>query len=151
MSRRIVFINQATGYLAIDIINQFVSKFDEVALITGSIRVQDIPLHRKVKLSKITRYNRGNNKLKLYSWIIATIQIFFLLLFKFRGYEIFYFTIPPTTYLLSLVIKRKFSILIYDIFPDALKIFKSNDSGFLFRQWQKWNNKLFSKLTRFLH
>jgi hypothetical protein len=50
MSRRIVFINQATGYLTIDVINSFTGDFDEIALITGSIRVQDIPLDKKSRL-----------------------------------------------------------------------------------------------------
>ncbi|MGQ3088141.1 hypothetical protein, partial [Flavobacterium sp.] len=82
--KKIVFINQATGYLTIDIINEFAKDYDEVALIAGSIRVQDIPLDRKVKWSKITKYDRGNPKKKFLSWLIGTIQIFFLLLFRYR-------------------------------------------------------------------
>ena len=60
--RKIVFINQATGYLTIDIVHAFVNSghFTDVALIAGSIRVQDIPLDKRVFWSKISLYDRGN-------------------------------------------------------------------------------------------
>ena len=113
MKEKIVFVNQATGYLTIDIINEFAKEYDKVALIAGSIRVQDVPLDPKVEWSKIAVYNRGNNFRKLFSWINGTIKIFYLLLFKYRKYEVFYFTVPPLAYLCSLVLKNKFSILVY--------------------------------------
>src|SRR5687767_4634914 len=100
MNRKIVFVNQASGYLTIDIVNGFADVFEKVALISGVVRVQDIPLNEKVEWSKISVYNRGNPAKKFTSWIFGTFQIFFLLLFKYRKYEIFYFTIPPTAYLL---------------------------------------------------
>ena len=89
MSGKIVFINQATGYLTIDIINEFIKEYDEVVLITGSIRVQDIHPDRRVKVDYITRYNRGSNIRKLSSWLIGTLQIYYLLSVKYRKYEKF--------------------------------------------------------------
>jgi glycosyltransferase involved in cell wall biosynthesis len=148
MPRRIVFINQATGYLTIDIINAFADEFECVALIAGSIRVQDIELNKKVKWTRIARYNRGNPAKKLLSWLWATIQIFFLLLFRFRHYEVFYITIPPTAYLLSLLLPNKFSILVFDIYPESLKIYNIKDSSWIFRLWAKWNRGLFKKAHR---
>lgn len=148
MSRKIVFINQATGYLTIDIINAFADEFEHVALIAGTIRVQDTELNKKVKWTRIARYNRGSPSKKLFSWIWGTIQIFFLLLFRFRHYEVFYITVPPTAYLLSLFLPNKFSVLIFDIYPESLKIFNIKDSGLIFRSWAKWNRKLFKRAHR---
>lgn len=148
MSRKIVFINQATGYLTIDIINAFAKNFDETALITGSIRVQDIPLNPNVKISNIAKYDRGNTRKKMLSWLIGTVQIFFHLLFKYRGYEIFYITIPPSAYLLSLILPNKFSILVFDVYPDVLKIYNINESKWIYRAWTGWNKKLFKKAHR---
>ena len=79
MGKKIVFINQATGYLTIDIINSFAGHFDDISLIAGSVRVQDIELNKKVKWRKIVKYDRGNPTRKLLSWIIGTIQIFFIM------------------------------------------------------------------------
>jgi glycosyltransferase involved in cell wall biosynthesis len=148
MPRRIVFINQATGYLTIDIINAFADEFEYVALIAGSIRVQDIELNKKVKWTRIARYDRGNPAKKLISWLWATIQILFLLLFRFRHYEVFYITVPPTAYLLSLLLPNKFSILVFDIYPESLKIYNIKDSSWIFRLWAKWNRGIFKKAHR---
>ena len=146
--RKIVFINQATGYLTIDIINEFADKFESVALIAGSIRVQEIELNKKVKWVKIAKYNRGGPIKKMVSWLRATVQICFLLVFRFRSYEFFYVTVPPTAYLLSLFLPNKFSLLIFDIYPESLKIFNIKESSWIFRLWAKWNRKLFIRAHR---
>jgi glycosyltransferase involved in cell wall biosynthesis len=144
-SRKIVFINQATGYLTIDIINAFAAHYDKAALIAGSIRVQDIELDKKVRWSKIVKYDRGNPGHKSFSWLLGTFQILFLLLFKFRKYEIFYFTVPPSAYLLSLFLPNKFSVLVFDVYPDVLSIYNLKESGFVYRTWSYLNRKLFKK------
>jgi hypothetical protein len=144
MRRKIVFINQATGYLTIDIINEFAKEFDEVALITGSIRIQDTCLNKKVKVSYIIKYNRGNTLKKTLSWLIGTIQILLLLIIVYRKFERFYFTIPPTAYLLALNLKTTFSVLIYDLYPDALITLGFRKQHALYRWWAKRNKKLFT-------
>jgi glycosyltransferase involved in cell wall biosynthesis len=148
MTKKIVFINQATGYLTIDIVNAFAKNFDETALITGSIRVQDIPLNSKVKISKTVKYDRGNTRKKMTSWLIGTVQIFFHLLFKYRSYDVFYITIPPTAYLLSLILPNRFSILVFDVYPDILKIYNINENKWIYKKWIGWNKKLFKKAHR---
>ncbi|RZJ76709.1 MAG: glycosyltransferase WbuB [Flavobacterium sp.] len=148
MRKKIVFINQATGYLTIDIINEFAKGYDDIALIAGSIRVQDIPMDEKVKWSKIVKYDRGNPKKKFLSWFLGTVQIFFLLLFKYRKYEVFYITIPPSAYLLSLVLPNKFSVLVFDVYPDVLQIYNISEKSLIYRSWVKWNKKLFRKAHR---
>jgi hypothetical protein len=146
--KKIVFVNQATGYLTIDIINEFANKYDEVALISGSIRVQDIPINKCVKHSKIITYNRGNPFKKFSSWLIGTIQIFFLLITKYRKYEIFYITIPPLAYLISNFITNKFCVLIFDVYPDVLKIYNIKENSFIYKLWVKLNKKNFIKAHR---
>lgn len=150
MSRKIVFINQATGYLTIDIINEFANsgKFDKVALIAGSIRLQDVALSDKVEQCKIALYNRGNPKRKFFSWLKGTLQIFWVLLTKYRSYEVFYITIPPFAYLLSLLLKNRFSVLIFDVYPDVLQIFNISPNHPMYRLWARWNKSLFKRVYR---
>ncbi len=145
MNKKIVFINQATGYLTIDTINEFTKSFDNVALITGSIRVQDDELDTKVKISKIVKYNRGSSIKKALSWLIGTVQILFLLLFKYRDYERVFYSIPPTAYLLPLSHVKRFSIIIYDLYPEALKINGIDDGNLIYKWWVKRNAKVFPK------
>jgi len=146
--KRIVFINQATGYLTIDIVNSFAKHFDEIVLIAGSIRVQDIKLDSKVKWQKIALYNRGTPIKKILSWILGSVQIFFLLIFKFRRFEIFYFTIPPFAYLSSIFLKRKFSILVYDVYPDVLSVFGIGPNNIIYKIWNNANKRIFRKAHR---
>lgn len=150
--KRIVFINQATGYLTIDIINAFAqsSFFSEVALIAGSIRVQDIQLEKNVKWSKITRYNRGTPVKKLLSWVTGTMQIGWLLLTRYRKYEVFYITVPPFAYLLSWVLPNRFSLLVYDVYPDALTIYHIGKRNVISRCWAFLNRRLFKKAYRLM-
>lgn len=145
--RKIVFINQSTGYLTIDIINAFYDsgEFTNIAIIAGSIRVQDIPLNEKVKWSKIVLYNRGTFIKKFFSWLIGTIQIFFLLVTKYRKYEIFFISIPPLAYLSTFILRRKYSILIYDLYPDALAIYGMKNSHLIYKLWSYLNKRVFPK------
>lgn len=147
-NRNIVFVNQATGYLTIDIVNAFAEHFERVALIAGSVRVQDIELDTRVRWSKTVRYNRGNPRKKLFSWLSGTIQVLFLLLFKYRKFEIFYITVPPFAYLLSLILPNRFSILVFDVYPDILKIYHIKTRSLIYRVWQNWNRKIFKRAYR---
>lgn len=148
--RSIVFVNQATGYLTIDIVNEFAGcgHFERVALIAGSIRVQDVNLDSSVRRSKICLYDRGNPRRKLFSWLRGTLQVFYLLLTRYRKYEVFYITIPPFAYLLSLVLPNRFSVLVFDVYPDVLAIYNIKPNSLLYRAWASWNRRLFVKAHR---
>jgi glycosyltransferase involved in cell wall biosynthesis len=148
MSRKIVFINQATGYLTIDIINEFAKEFDEIVLITGSIRIQHISLSEKVKIIRIIRYNRGGTLSKGFSWLIGTFQIIFLLSLRFSDYEKFFFTIPPPAYLFASNLGSRYSIVVFDLFPDAFEVLKIKQLAFLYKWWGKRNKSVFSKAYR---
>ena len=97
---------------------------------------------------KIVKYNRGGPGKKFISWMIGTIQIFFLLLFKYNKYEIVYFTIPPLAYLSSLILKNRFTIVVFDVYPDVLKIYNIQESNIVYKLWARWNRKLFKKAHR---
>lgn len=148
MADKIVFVNQATGYLTIDILNRFVNDFDEVVLITGSTRVQDTPLDPNVRIETIKRYDRGNNLRKAFSWLIGSLQIFFLLKFKYNTYDKFFFTIPPTAYLMAPWFSGRYSISVYDLYPEALIINGFREKGVLYRWWARRNRRIFGNSHR---
>lgn len=149
MSRKkIVFVNQSTGYLTIDIINSFAKHFDEVHLIYGNIRVQDVALDPKVTYSKIVEKSRRSHVTRFLAWFIASIQVFFLLLFRFRGHEIFYVSLPPFAYLSSLFLRNKFSLLMFDVYPDVLKMLKIGPRNPVYWLWSRFNRRLFLRAHR---
>ena len=148
MQRKILIINQATGYLTIDIVNSFAMHFYEVNLIYGGIRVQDLPLNPKVKLRRVIKVSRISHVRRFFAWIVASLQIFFLLLFKYRKHEVFYFSLPPFAYLGSLLLPNKFSLLMFDVYPDVLKMLDIRETHLVYKTWARWNKKLFAKAHR---
>lgn len=146
--KKIVFINQGFNYLTIDILNEFAKNYNDISVITGSIRVQDIPLSEKVNVKKIIRYNKKSLFSKIITWLIATIQIYFLLLFKYRNHELFFISIPPFAYLLTSILKNKYSLLIWDVYPDTLKSYNISENNLLYRFWQRLNKKIFPNAHR---
>ena len=146
--KKIVFINQASGYLTIDIVNAFVSQFDEIALISSPLRIQERNLDPKVKLVNTFKHSRRSNRFRIFKWVLSTFHIFFLLITRFRKYEIFYITIPPLSYWGSLFLPNKFSILIYDVYPDVLKVFGVNRNNWIYLLWERVNRKLFDKANQ---
>ena len=148
MKDKVVFINQSTGYLMIDIVNAFASQCKETALIAGSIKENKRSLNPSTKIDKIVEYNRTSIFKRLLTWVWGTIQIYFKLLFKYRGWYVVYVTNPPLSYLLSLCLKNPFSIIVYDIYPDALTNIGIKKTNFLYKKWEKWNNKLFAKADK---
>jgi hypothetical protein len=146
--RKIVFVNQACGYITIDILNEFASAFSKVAVIYGDIRVQDIQLDDRIIRSKIIEKTRKSNLARFMRWVVASIQIFFLLISKYRKYEIFYFSVPPFAYFNSLFLRNRFSILMWDVYPDALKLVRIEENHLLYREWARLNRYLFKKAHR---
>jgi hypothetical protein len=146
--RKIVFVNQAFGFITIDIVNEFAKEFDKVAVIYGDLRVQDVPVDSRVILSKVVEKSRKSHTRRFIRWFVASLQIFFLLLTKYRRYEIFYFSVPPFAYLGSLFIRHRFSLLMWDVYPDALKIINVSENNVIYRWWASVNRKLFKRVYR---
>ncbi|MCR9289874.1 MAG: glycosyltransferase family 4 protein [Bacteroidetes bacterium] len=146
--RKIVIVNQAINYLTIGIANEFAKEYDEVALITGSVHVQGEELDDSIKISKVNKYTEKSLKHKFFNWMNALVRMYFLLLFKFRGYEILYITNPPMAYLLSFFLPQRFSVLMWDVYPDSLKIFGMSENHLFYRIWTKANRLLLKRAKR---
>ena len=146
--KRVVLVNQSTGYLMIDIVNAYAEVYDEVVLLAGSIKVTERQLDEKVKVNKIVAYNRDSSIKRILTWGWGALQIFNRLLFKYRKYEVVYVTNPPMAYLSSLIVKNPFSIIVYDTYPDALENIGIGKGNWLYKKWSEWNRRLFVKATK---
>ena len=146
--RKVVLVNQSSGYLMIDIVNAYLIKYDKVVLISGSIKVTERVLDDRIIVSKIIAYNRSSSLKRLLTWCWGTLQVYFKLLLKYRDYEVVFVTNTPMSYLLALGLKRKFSVIVYEVYPEALKNVGITSNNFLFRTWEGWNRKLFKKAEK---
>jgi len=143
-AKKIVFINQITGYLMKDVINVFCEHYDLVALITGKVSDAGNPLNKRVKVSLIYPYRKDSTFSRLFSWIWATMQAVIIVNFKYRGYHLFLTSNPPTLAFLPLFCRNKYSVLIYDIYPDGLVAggFISK-SSIIYYIWSRRNKNYF--------
>ena len=140
---RVLLINQSAGYLMVDIVNAYAQKYSDVVLLTGSYNTQDRELNKSVKIHKIAVYIRSSFFMRALTWLIATLQIFFLLLWKYRHYKIIYVTNPPMSYFPSLILKCQYSIIVYDVYPNALNNIGIYKSSWMYKVWVKINKRIY--------
>jgi hypothetical protein len=150
MSRKITLLNQVTGPLFIDIANAYAEIYDEVILVTGIIEPTYASLNDKVKVLYKTTYKRNKSYLRILTWLLFFVQVYFYFLFKKQqhGEEVLLVTNPPILPFLGSVFlsknKIKFKILIYDVYPDALSNFGYvKTSSFIYKYWDSMNKKAY--------
>lgn len=141
-----IFVNQSIGNLTNDILEDFIENKESVIVFTGK------NIETQLKSGKLNyfygaEYNRKNNFTRLVSWIYFTIQAFFFV-FKNRDKEkeIFLVSNPPLIFFLVLFFRKHiFYILVYDLYPEILKIKIKNDYFGIIKTWSFLNKIVFKK------
>lgn len=147
--KQIVFVNQSSGYLMIDIIHAFDKDYEESILMTGFLNPRNKSLNPNVTVENLAKYNRDSSLKRIYTWSLAFIKAVYLIKWKYPKADLFLVSNPPMATLLPLFCKNPFIVLIYDIYPDALlefKIFKSDSS--IIKYWKIANKKVYSRAIR---
>lgn len=144
----IVFINQNAGYLMIDIINAH-QQYNKRCIITGKLISRNTNLDNAVKIENIIAYNRTSPLRRMITWFLGFAQIIWLIKTRYRKSELFIVTNPPFAGLVPLFCNNKFSMLVYDIYPDVLVAYNFfADSSFITKTWRKANRTIFKKANR---
>ena len=148
--KSIIFINQSSGYLMIDIINAHAPYYDELILLTGYFNPRNISLNPKVKIIFLKNYVRDSFFKRLFSWIIFLLQSIFYIYFKYKKSNLYFVSNPPIFTFLPFLKNRNYSFLIYDIYPQFLvknKLIK--ESSILFRIWN-WRNTIVYENAKYI-
>lgn len=114
-----VYINQDSGYLMIDIINAERAHYDRQILITGRLVTRTEALHDSVIVENISMYNRAGFFSRFTSWLTAFFQIWWKVRTRYQNAELFIVSNPPLACFIPLLTRNAFSLLIYDVYPDA--------------------------------
>jgi hypothetical protein len=146
--RKIVIINQAINYLTIGLCNEFAEKFENVSVITGSIHVQGEELNKEIEIIYINKWIEAHGIKKAWVYLKALIYMYFLLITKYRKHEVFFVSVPPMAYLLNLIVSNRFSMIIWDVFPDTFKITGMKEANIVYRIWALLNRYSFKKAYR---
>lgn len=147
-NRKLVILNQASNYLTIGFANAFKKEFDEVVLMTGSVHVQGEELDSQIKIQPINRWYESPASKKMKSYLLAMFKMWWLLMTKYRKHEVYFVSVPPMGYLLNIFLPHRFSMVIWDVYPDIFKITGMQESHTIYRIWAWLNRKSFKKAYR---
>ena len=147
-NRKLVILNQASNYLTIGFANAFIKEFDEVVLMTGSVHVQGEDLDSQIKIHFINRWYESPALKKMKSYLLAMFKMWWLLMTKYRKHEVYFVSVPPMGYLLNIFLPHRFSMVIWDVYPDIFKITGMQESHPVYRIWTWLNRKSFKKAYR---
>lgn len=147
MNNKLVIINQSGGHMDIDVANLAVERFDQVVML-GNFKAMERRPDGRIRFDKLVRLDKSSTLKRLWTWGAASVQVFCKLLVRYRGWEVLYYTNPPMACWSSLLLNNKFSIMEYDIYPDALKTIGLDENSLVSRFWGWANRKLFAKAER---
>lgn len=149
----ILFVNQHTVPVFIDVVNAFAASGVRPTLFTGYIEAGRKDLSDTVRIVKSVRYNRASSFQRLLSWLSFSVLYCLYLLFCKKPSHIVVVSNPPLTPVLTGFIARlrkiPYSIILYDLYPDALE-----QAGFLSptsrisRLWRRLNLHVFEHAHR---
>lgn len=146
--KKIVLVNQSSGFLVVDDLNAYCTKYDRVSILCGRLHPGERAVNPKVKVDKICRYDKSSGMKRMLTWMWGSIQVFFKLLFKYRGWEVVYYTNPPMACFSAFLLKNRFRIVEYDIYPDALKTIGIGEASFIYKLWGRMKKRLYNKAER---
>src|SRR5690606_10896347 len=122
--------------------------FEKVVLITGSVHVQGEELSGKVRVRNINKWHESPAFKKAMSYVTAMSRMWWLLMTQYRRYDVFFVSVPPMGYLLNLILPHRFSMVIWDVYPDVFKITGMKEGHAVYRVWTWLNRKSFKKSYR---
>ena len=148
MDKGIVVLDQASGYLQVDMLHALEKKYQKTAIIAGSLVERNRKLPEGTVWQKIIPYDKSTTFKRLMSWTVSTVQMWFYVLAKFRGYKLFIITNPPFTVFLPLVLPNRYSILVYDVYPDILYTTGYvSERSWIVKLWSRLNKRVFANST----
>lgn len=136
----VVILDQASGYLQIDMLDALAKKYETCVIIAGTIVERETKLSQNYKWHKIVKYDKSTPFKRIFTWIWATIQMFSIVLFKYRKARIIAITNPPFAPFVPYVLRLNYDVLVYDLYPDALVNFNYIKSG-------GWPHRIFTYYT----
>lgn len=147
MDKKIVIACQSCGYLMRDMIKAYSDAGYSITLITSQDSWDRVnkEMPESVRHQKVITYDRSSTVKRLWTWSFCTLQMWWKIIMHHKE-EILYVSNPPFAPLLPLVLRNKFSVLIWDIYPDVLvnqNVISNNN--FIAKWWRKANKIVYDK------
>lgn len=148
MSKKVLLVNQSSGYLMVDIVNAYAASglYDKVELFAGEVHIRPSVPDDSVKIIKTVRYDKSSTNKRLFSWVVAFFHLLLVVWFRGNNCKLVLVSNPPLTVFVPLFTRKKFDFVVYDLYPDSLfsQGFASKNS-FIGRIWTKVNKRVFAR------
>lgn len=146
--KKIVLACQTCGYLLKDIANAYNKAGYDVTVMTSLSSQKSIRdyLSKEIILKTVVTYDKSSSLKRIFTWVWCAIQMYFKILFGYRDSVVLYVSNPPFGPLLPLLLRNKFSLLIWDIYPDVLvNQHVVSESNTVAKWWRKVNRKVYNR------
>ena len=132
----------------VDVVNAHAKsgKYDKVEFFAGEINIRPSVPEPSVKVIKTIKYNKSSTLKRLLTWMGAFIHLLFVVWSRSNKTELMLFSNPPLNVFIPLFTKKKYSFVVYDLYPDSL--FSQGfvkENSFLGKFWINVNKKVFSR------
>lgn len=148
MGKSVLLANQSTGYLMVDIVNAYVQsgKYDRVELFAGEINIRPSVPDSSVHVIKTVKYDKSSTLKRLLTWVGAFVHLLWVVWRRSKHCHLVLVSNPPLSVFVPLFTRKKFSFIVYDLYPDSLfsQGFVKRNS-FLGRWWMTKNKQIFAK------
>lgn len=148
MTKSVLLANQSTGYLMVDIVNAYVrsGKYDSVELFAGEINIRPSVPDSSVHVIKTVKYDKSSTLKRLLTWVGAFVHLLWVVWRRSKHCHLVLVSNPPLNVFVPLFTRKKFSFIVYDLYPDSLfsQGFVKRNS-FLGRWWMTKNKQIFAK------
>lgn len=148
MGKSVLLANQSTGYLMVDIVNAYVQsgKYDRVELFAGEINIRPSVPDSSVHVIKTVKYDKSSTLKRLLTWVAAFVHMLWVVWRRSKHCHLVLVSNPPLNVFVPLFTRKKFSFIVYDLYPDSLfsQGFVKRNS-FLGRWWMTKNKQIFAK------
>lgn len=148
MGKSVLLANQSTGYLMVDIVNAYVQsgKYDRVELFAGEINIRPSVPDSSVHVIKTVKYDKSSTLKRLLTWVGAFVHLLWVVWRRSKHCHLVLVSNPPLNVFVPLFTRKKFSFIVYDLYPDSLfsQGFVKRNS-FLGCWWMTKNKQIFAK------
>lgn len=147
--RNFVIACQSSGYLIKDIAIAYCKVGYKVTLLTSKKCQDTIAPYvndYNFQFRHVVSYNKSSAIKRVTTWVASALQMLFLIMIHHKNDQVLYVSNPPFCTLLPLVLGNKFSILIWDVYPDVLVNQKIvSDKNYMVKLWRGINRRVYDR------
>lgn len=124
MKNTVVILDQASGYLQIDMLEALSLEYNKCVIIAGTIVERETKLPDNVIWHKVIKYKKTSFPKRIITWLLCSFQMYWHIITKYRKARVIAITNPPLSPFVCLLAGVHFDVLIYDLYPDTFVNYK---------------------------